>query len=305
MQPILCENELFYGKVCEAIMYSPFKVPEAIRISNMYSLFCVHHPHDYTFEGEVHDFWECLFVVSGELRVVGDERVYILKENDFIIHKPLELHKFTVLSESGAEVFIFSFDAVGALLKVLCGNAFHMDDDAAEIVRKIINFACKAHSTPSDSYGIRTLFRLTSDAVFSQTVLSHIYLLLLSVYGADILTPVSNSHSTVLFGDAVMCMTNNIKKNLSVSDIARLCGASPTSLQNVFAEYSGLSVHKYFIRLKINTAMQYLNKGMSVTASADALGFSSQAHFTKVFKKETGLSPRSYKETVAGAKGSH
>ena len=117
MQPILCVNELFYGKVCEAIMYSPFKVPEAIRISNMYSLFCVHHPHDYTFEGEVHDFWECLFVVSGELRVVGDERVYILKENDFIIHKPLELHKFTVLSESGAEVFIFSFDAVGALLK--------------------------------------------------------------------------------------------------------------------------------------------------------------------------------------------
>ena len=43
--------------------------------------------------------------------------------------------------------------------------------------------------------------------------------------------------------------------------------------------------------------VDYEGCGMSVTEIADRLGFSSQAHFTKVFKKEIGCSPTSYRRS--------
>lgn len=281
-------------------MYKPFHTTDAIHISTMYSLFSIHYPNGYTFDGEVHNFWECLFIRTGALNVVGDDRVYNLTENDFIVHSPLELHKFVVTSPEGVDILIFSFDASGIILNKLMKNAFHLNDAAVENAVKIID--CINTYKNMFANNLRIILRaadyMTKDNIFSQTILSYIYLLLISVNENQIILPSSKSSSAVIFGDAVRCMEKNIHTNLTIPQLSRILGASPTNIQNAFIKHSGLSVHRYFIKLKINTAISYLSKGMDVTSLAEQLGFSSQAHFTNTFKKETGLSPTAYRKLL-------
>jgi AraC-like DNA-binding protein len=52
-----------------------------------------------------------------------------------------------------------------------------------------------------------------------------------------------------------------------------------------------MSVHKYFLTLKIKTATVLLKGGMSVSEVSDTLGFSSQGYFSATYKRETGNNP--------------
>ena len=102
-------------------IWRAFPINEQIHISDLYSLFQIHYDKDYEFAGETHNFWECLYVMDGEVCVSADERVYNLKSGEIIFHKPLELHKFTVTSNGGVDVLIFSFSAEGVRQHIVVG----------------------------------------------------------------------------------------------------------------------------------------------------------------------------------------
>lgn len=282
-------------------MYTPYHPGNAIHISTMYSLFTVHHPYGFTFDGEFHNFWECLFIRKGSLQASGNDRVYNLSVSDLIIHCPLELHKFTVTSPEGVDILIFSFNAVGAILNNIEKKAFHLNDVSYENAVRIIDcINTHKHMFPKNlNSNFPALDYMTQNAVFSQTILSYIYLLLISIEEEQSISPTSKSSSSIVFGDAVRYMENNIHENITIPQLSKVLGASPTNIQNAFIKHSGLSIHRYFVKLKINTAIGYLNQNINVTSLAELLGFSSQAHFTNTFKKETGLSPSAYRKLLS------
>ena len=88
---------------------------EQIHITSMHSLFKIHYECGFEFPGETHDFWECLYILDGELCVSADERIYNMSQGELIFHKPLEFHKFIVNNPKGATVLTFSFSAGGPL----------------------------------------------------------------------------------------------------------------------------------------------------------------------------------------------
>ena len=51
-------------------------IESRIRITDMYSLFKIHYDKDYTFAGEIHNFWECVYVLDGQVCVSAEEKVY-------------------------------------------------------------------------------------------------------------------------------------------------------------------------------------------------------------------------------------
>ena len=78
------------------MVWQAYPIKEQIQITDMYSLFEAHYEKGYAFPGESHNFWECLYVMDGEVCVSGNERVYNLSQGAIVFHKPLELHKFIV-----------------------------------------------------------------------------------------------------------------------------------------------------------------------------------------------------------------
>ncbi len=84
-----------------------------------------------------------------------------------------------------------------------------------------------------------------------------------------------------------------------VSEYADLLNIGSKSLSNLFLNYHNKSPLKVIgerIILEAQRLLQYSNK--STKEIAFELGFEEASHFSKFFKKNTGLSPKSYKETL-------
>ena len=117
-----------------------YPVREQIRITDMYSFFQMHYDHGYEFSGETHNFWECLYVLDGEVCVSADDRVYNMSQGEIIFHSPLELHKFFVNGFNGATLLIFSFSAEGPLTISLRNKVFKLSDIQKGLIETLLHY---------------------------------------------------------------------------------------------------------------------------------------------------------------------
>ncbi len=69
-----------------------------------------------------------------------------------------------------------------------------------------------------------------------------------------------------------------------------------TYLSKLFSSVEGQTIERYIIRLKIEKVKEYLTyEELTLTEIADILGYSSVAHLSSQFKKETGMTPSEFK----------
>ncbi len=88
-----------------------------------------------------------------------------------------------------------------------------------------------------------------------------------------------------------------------VAELAGHIGMSPDYLSRVFKEVTGWSPMDYFQRRRIQHASWLLlNANRSVTEVAHTLGFFDSAHFSRLFKRHQGLSPRAYRKRYRSGK---
>ncbi len=82
------------------------------------------------------------------------------------------------------------------------------------------------------------------------------------------------------------------ERPLTIREISRRVGINECYLKAGFKALVGTTVHEFQQARRVARATQMLKEeGYTVTAVADALGFSSIAHFSTAFKKATGLKP--------------
>ena len=95
---------------------------------------------------------------------------------------------------------------------------------------------------------------------------------------------------------ALTLMTKHIREKLGADDLAGMLGITEEYFIRLFRSYLGMSPFQYFTHLKIEAASAVLvDNRLTVGDVASRFGFENPFHFTKVFKKCTGLSPREYR----------
>ena len=275
--------------------WQSYEVKKQVEITKLYSLFKRHFEKGHHFLGEMHDFWEVVYVIDGEVIISADENVHNFKSGDIIFHKPLELHKFNVVGDDGATLLVFSFDMSGELCKKMERQAFHLDKYGRSIIKSFLHFLeLEQERHPEAQMGITFLNFHTvysQDEIFLHTVSLYISSIILSLAsGANTLSK-TKTHETELFKQALVIMNERIAEQISVNELAEKLNISESSLKRLFDKYAGMSVHKYFLSLKIKTATLMLKGGQSVSEVSDALGFSSQGYFSATYKRETGNNP--------------
>jgi len=80
--------------------------------------------------------------------------------------------------------------------------------------------------------------------------------------------------------------------DLTTGEIARVAGLSKYHLGKAFNTSTGMTLHSYVLARRIRQSRRLLvNSDLPLAHIADAVGFSSQSHFTTVFLERTGVTP--------------
>ena len=91
--------------------------------------------------------------------------------------------------------------------------------------------------------------------------------------------------------------SNFSSTNLSLYSTAAYVGISPNHLSTVFSRETGENFIEYLTRVRIERAKLLLkNTAMKSVDIANETGFSDPHYFSYIFKKNTGLSPREFRQ---------
>lgn len=271
-----------------------YETPPLVRVDSMYTLFLQRHKKGHNFRGESHNFWECVYVMNGNVCVTADERVMSLSAGDIVFHKPFELHKFLIESDT-ADLFIFSFSMSGTLEKAMRDKVAHLDGRSKDIITDMLKYSLDLGADTdiehiNNSY-IACHANFAENPDFLQSISLYVSLLVLSLAKTESRYTATVSPSAGLFTKAARYLSANVDKNVSIPELAAHINVSESSLKRIFRKYANMGVHRYFLLLKIQAATALLQDGLSVSEVAERLGFCDQGYFSVCYKRETGQNP--------------
>lgn len=82
---------------------------------------------------------------------------------------------------------------------------------------------------------------------------------------------------------------------LDMEELARSSGAGSSRFYRTFRKHTGLSPLKFLITTRLNASLKLLaDPGISVTEAAHSVGYSDEYYFSRLFKKQMGITPTEY-----------
>jgi len=90
----------------------------------------------------------------------------------------------------------------------------------------------------------------------------------------------------------------NLASNIGLAELADQVNLSPHYFSMLFKHAFGVAPHGYLLQERIHEAQKKLAVGgTSISELALSLGFSDQSHFSRAFRKMTGMTPKRYQST--------
>lgn len=270
-------------------VYQLKPVERPFTVDALYNAIDVVRPQGFYYSGEMHDFWEAVFVVNGQATATADEKVIALRAGQLLFHKPMEFHRIWSENDTAPHLQILTFHTVGEGMRYFEGCCMELtpreQQQFARTCKKVAGaVALYDPAQPKEGY---------ASAAFDAALAVEMLLLALRDHvPADEhdLTPGARR-----FREILQVLHAHCEEDLSVEQLAELCGCSVSNMKRIFSRYSDRGVAKYFLTIKIQRAMQLLDAGVPAAEVARRLGFAETGYFHTVFRRETGMTPGTYR----------
>ena len=137
-------------------------------------------------------------------------------------------------------------------------------------------------------------------------LIGHLYLFL------DYLTRSSSSRRMMRGGklqdfyirEATSFIEQNFQNDISVEDIAAFCNLNRSYFGKIFRDAVGKSPQEFLISYRMTKAAELLKlTELTIKDIGNAVGYPSQLHFSRAFKKTYGISPREWRSDNKIASG--
>lgn len=125
---------------------------------------------------------------------------------------------------------------------------------------------------------------------------------LLNVLLCDILKegkPISgiNPYVNSIIGKAMLFITSDLSRRISLKEIAAYCGMTPTYFSSLFHTKTGKTFIRWLTDVRIDRAKYLLNESdASVLEISLECGYGNFSHFIKTFRRNVGISPTAYRK---------
>ncbi len=98
---------------------------------------------------------------------------------------------------------------------------------------------------------------------------------------------------------AISYINENLQNDLTIQTVSLNTNISKSTLYRNFQSHFGCTVGEYINKKRIEKAAELLLEGkLSIEEIAGKVGFASGSYFSKIFKKEKGVSPLKFKKQV-------
>lgn len=282
-------------------------IKKEIKIKGFNSIYYFEFSKDFSHPPERHDFWEIVYVDSGEINAVTDGIGRTLSQGQVIFHRPMELHAHVSNKVVPNSMLVVSFTTDSEAMAFFDKKIFTLEKSSKTLLSLFINEAKVALGSIPNEYTNKEPLDF-KNAPFGSMQLLECYLteFLLTLQRSD-RDSVSHftrtedgrslAHSSIV--ELVIDYLNDgIYDNITLQDICSNFYMGKTQLCALFKAHLGEGPIEYYQKLKINKSKKLLLEGMSVSKISDMLGYSSIHNFSRAFKKTVGVSPMEYKKKI-------
>ncbi|TVP75160.1 MAG: AraC family transcriptional regulator [Puniceicoccaceae bacterium] len=128
-----------------------------------------------------------------------------------------------------------------------------------------------------------------------QIAASHILLILAFLMAEKAVEPNSGHSNAAIVRRAKAAMLQQLDQRTDLLALARHVGCSYSRFRFAFKQQTGYAPREFENRIKLNRSRDLLlHNGLSVSDTADALGYSSVYYFSRAFKRAFGQSPQQW-----------
>lgn len=288
--------------------YQRYFLKEELEIRKLITFYYKELPHHYDSIGEQHDFWELVYVDSGEIEVRTDCDTFELEQGDIVFYKPNQFHSGKALRGTAPNLIILTFECFAPCMSFFAGKRFRLRDEERVILAKLVKEGKASFDPPIHSPAMQYPFRRLDAPIGSDHLIrNYLEILLVELlrYGDparranEISTSAQEIHAQELAEQIIQYMASNLAESISIDQLCARFAISRTKLKMIMKAKTGLGVLEFFNQLKIEQARQLIRESsIRFSDIADKLGYCSLHYFSRQFKKSTGMTPTEYARSV-------
>ncbi len=258
---------------------------------------------DFVDRAEKHDFWELVYLESGEAVVTVDDREISLLPSEAYFHKPGEAHSIRAVG-GPISVFFISFNSTSKIMTIFENLKLSLNSEQKKLIYKI---NAQARNIFENESGKKSPTRFASRALLENPPLGsqQLYklhleeLLLSSAIQAEneksiVTYDTKENLEKIILERIITILSESIYSKVTIDSLSKSLNYSRTFLCTLFKKYRGTSLINYYNSLKIKEAKKLLSE-KSVSEVSRLLNFNNPYYFSKVFKKYEKIPPSEYK----------
>ena len=284
--------------------YIPVKPEICFKVDSIYTIHQFEYHKDYTFGGEDHNFWELLYVDSGEIIVLDGESEFILRQNQLLVHVPNEFHSLRANKKDACNTVVVSFGCNFKEIDRFKDKVFYLNNHQKQMLTNIVLEAKNIYENDLGNPEYRKLNKKEKNIPYASEqmivcLLEQLMITLLRDGGYGRKSLPKTGKTVLLSDDKFEILDKWIKENIDSSfSVMNLCSKAllnKTALEELFKEKTGMSAIEYCRYCKIEKAKKLLREDTyNVSQISEILGFSSVHYFSRTFSKLTGKAPVAY-----------
>ena len=220
--------------------------------------------------------YHIVYVLGGTLEVAYPGQTQLLRPGSFVLYPPRVPQQYRDFPDTHRAWIHFNGHAAADILREarLTGGIYH---------------------APASLYLEKMFLRLVTEHNACTAISSEkgLLLSLLSLLGK---TSHQSSDNANRLEECASYLVQNYNKELTVGELAALCGLSQSRFMYLFKERFGMAPMEYQKALRLSNAKALLTATqLPINEISTLVGYPDPLYFSRLFRQATGLSPRQYR----------
>lgn len=261
---------------------------QPLLVTDCSTCYLKHQPLKHTCRPNGCSDYQILYISSGKIHFLFDGIKQIVPAGSIVLFRPSDSQLYKYFGEEQPKVFCIHFTGFDV-------ERYLREYDLWD------NRVIRATASYNWEHLFRRMiheFQLRED-VYSELLVTYLKELLLLLHRQVLKSKPKSQDPPPEIKQAIHYFDENYASDIHIYEYAKEHYISNSRFTQCFKQYTGLSPTHYLLSLRIQNAQSLLeNSTYNISEIAFMVGFRDPLYFSRVFKKQVGVSPKHYRSQI-------